>query len=80
MKISENIPISKLTTMRLGGNARYVIEVTSEEDVPEAYLFATKHNLPVYVLGSGSNIIGRDKGFNGVILVNQIHGMGVESE
>lgn len=77
MKISENIPISKLTTMRLGGNARYVIEVTSEEDVPEAYLFATKHNLPVYVLGSGSNIIGRDGGFNGVIIVNKIRGMGV---
>ena len=80
MKISENIPISKLTTMRLGGNARYVIEVTSEEDVPKAYLFATKHNLPVYVLGYGSNIIGRDGGFDGVIIVNKIKGMGVYAE
>ena len=80
MKISENIPISKLTTMRLGGNARYVIEVTSEEDVPEAYLFATEHNLPVYVLGYGSNIIGRDGGFDGVIIVNKIKGMGVYAE
>lgn len=80
MKIIENIPISKLTTMRLGGSARYVIEVTSEEDVAEAYLFATKHQLPVYVLGHGSNIIGRDGGFDGVIIVNKIKGMGVYAE
>ncbi len=80
MKIRENINISELTTMRLGGSARYVIDVETEDDVPKAYTFASEHSLPVYVLGSGSNIIGRDKGFNGVILVNQIHGMGVESE
>lgn len=80
MKIRENIPISTLTTMRLGGNARYVIDIEAEEDVPEAYKFADEHELPVYVLGSGSNIIGRDKGFNGVILVNKIRGMGIENE
>lgn len=80
MKIRENIAISNLTTMRLGGNARYVIDIESEEDVPAAYAFADEHELPFYVLGSGSNIIGRDKGFNGVILVNKIRGMGIESE
>lgn len=80
MKIRENIAISTLTTMRLGGNARYVIDIESEEDVPAAYAFADEHELPIYVLGSGSNIIGRDKGFNGVILVNKIRGMGIESE
>ena len=80
MKIRENIPISTLTTMRLGGNARYVIDIEAEEDVPEAYKFADEHSLPVYVLGSGSNIIGRDKGFDGVILVNKIRGMGIENE
>ena len=80
MKIRENIAISTLTTMRLGGNARYVIDIESEEDVPEAYAFADDKSLPVYVLGSGSNIIGRDNGFNGVILINKIRGMGIESE
>ena len=80
MKIRENIAISTLTTMRLGGNARYVIDIESEEDVPEAYAFADEHRLPIYILGSGSNIIGRDKGFNGIILVNKIRGMGIETE
>ena len=80
MKIRENIPIANITTMRLGGNARYVIDIESEEDVPEAYAFAAEHDLPVYVLGFGSNIIGRDKGFNGVILINKIKGMGIYQE
>ena len=80
MIIRENVKISSLTTMRLGGEARYVIEVETEDDVPEAYAFASEHQLPVYVLGLGSNIIGRDKGFNGVILVNRIKGMGIDSE
>ena len=77
MKIRENVPISELTTMRLGGAARYVIEVESEDEVEKAWAFAAEKELPVYVLGCGSNIIGRDGGFNGVILVNKIMGMGV---
>ena len=80
MKIRENIAISTLTTMRLGGKARYVIDVETEDDVPEAYAFADDKGLPVYVLGCGSNIIGRDGGFEGVILINKIRGMGVENE
>ncbi len=62
--------------MRLGGAARYVIDVEKTEDVAEAYAFAEEKNLPVYVLGCGSNIIGRDGGFDGVIIVNHLLGMG----
>lgn len=76
MKIRENVPIAKLTTMRLGGPARFVLEIEKESDVAEAYAFAKKHDLPVYVLGGGSNIIGRDGGYDGVILVNRLLGMG----
>ena len=75
MNIRENVPISELTTMRLGGNARYVIEVEEDKDLAEAYHFATEKGLPTYVLGGGSNVIGRDGGFNGVILVNKLRGI-----
>lgn len=74
MTIQENIPISTLTTMRLGGNARYVIDIEIPEDVKLAYDFASEKSLPVYILGGGSNIIGRDEGFDGVILVNKLKG------
>ena len=38
MKINENVKIKELTTMRLGGLARYVIELETVEDVEKAYL------------------------------------------
>ena len=75
MKIRENVPISTLTTMRLGGAAKYVIEIEEDKDLAEAYHFAQEKDLPTYILGGGSNVIGRDGGFDGVILVNKLHGI-----
>jgi UDP-N-acetylmuramate dehydrogenase len=78
--MQENIPISKLTTMRLGGPARYVQEITAPGHVAEAYEFAKNNGFPVYVLGHGSNVIGRDEGFNGLVLVNKLKGIEAVSE
>lgn len=75
MKIKENVPISTLTTMRLGGPARYVIEIEEKDDIPSAYEFAKSKNLPVFVLGGGANTIGHDEGFNGVIIKNDMKGI-----
>lgn len=72
MKIQENIPISSLTTMRLGGPARYVIDIEQESDIKEAYDFAKSHNLPVFILGGGANTIGHDEGFDGAIIRNAL--------
>ena len=74
MEIRENVPIGQLTTMRLGGEARYVISVKNLAELRQAYDFAHKKHLPVFVLGSGANIIGRDSGFKGVIIKNEITG------
>ncbi len=80
MKIRENIPISTLTTMRLGGDARFVIDIKNVDDIKEAYAFAEDKNLPVYVLGGGANTIGHDEGFDGVILVNKLRGIEILKE
>ena len=75
MKINENILISSLTTMRLGGPARYVVEVESYEDVAEAFGFARQFDLPTFALGYGANTIGHDEGFNGVVVINRMLGI-----
>ena len=75
MRVNENILISSLTTMRLGGPARYVLEIERPEEIPDAYGFAATYNLPTFVLGYGANTIGHDEGFNGVIIINRIHGI-----
>lgn len=72
MKMRENVPISEMTTMRLGGIARYVISVTTAEEVREAFAFARERALPTWVMGGGANTIGHDEGFPGVIILNEI--------
>lgn len=80
MKILENVPISELTTMRLGGKARYVFEVNELADIPEAYKFAAERKLPTWIMGGGANSIGRDEGFPGVIILNKLRGIEVLSQ
>ena len=80
MQIRENIPISELTTMRLGGAARYVIETTSSSEVIEAWDFAKTHNLPFWPMGGGANTIGHDEGFPGVIVLNRSKGIFLQTE
>ncbi len=77
MKIRENVPISELTTMRLGGPAKFVIEIESQDEVVEAFDFIHDKNLPFYILGDGANTIGHDEGFDGVIVMNKIKGVTV---
>ena len=75
MRINENILISSLTTMRLGGPARYVIEVEQPTEVPDAFNFARSYNLPIFMLGYGANTIGHDEGFGGTIIINRMRGI-----
>ena len=61
--------------MRLGGVARYVVEVEHPEEIPDAYGFAKQYQLPTFVLGYGANTLGHDEGFNGVIIINRMLGI-----
>ncbi len=80
MKIRENVPLSDLTTMRLGGPARFVLDVETEADIPAAFEFAKNHDLPFFILGSGANTIAHDEGFAGVIIRNAIIGIVLQSD
>ncbi len=71
----ENVPISDLTTMRLGGKARYVFDAKTPEDIKKLIDFAEQFSLPYWVMGGGANTIGRDGGFNGIIILNRIMGI-----
>jgi len=74
MKIYQNVPLSKHSTMRLGGNAAYLADINTKFEVGQAINWAKEHNLPVIMIGTGSNIVWKDEGFNGLVLVNKIMG------
>ena len=66
--IAENVSLAPLTTFRLGGPARFLAEATSLSDVQEAVAFARSRNLPLFVLGGGSNLVVADSGWPGLVL------------
>lgn len=72
MTIQQNVSLANHSTMRLGGIAAYLTEVTSRREVEEAVAWAEEHQLPLMMIGDGSNIIWKDEGFNGLIVVNKI--------
>lgn len=60
MNIQENVSLRGKTTMRIGGNAAYYAELNTKDDVDEAVAFAKEKNIPLVVLGGGSNTIFAD--------------------
>lgn len=72
MFILQNIPLNQYSTMRLGGLAAYLTEITESSDIKNALDWAKQANLPVIMIGEGSNIIWRDEGFPGLVMVNKI--------
>ncbi|MEK7659249.1 MAG: UDP-N-acetylmuramate dehydrogenase [Patescibacteria group bacterium] len=70
--------LKKLTTMKIGGPAKYLINVRSEEDLMTAMGWAKKIGIKWYVIGDGSNLIPDDKGFDGLIIRNEIQNLEVK--
>jgi len=68
LKILQNIPLAPLTTLQVGGPARFFVEACTESDVREAIAYATDCHLPLFVLGGGSNLVISDAGWPGLAL------------
>lgn len=80
MDVMTNISLKQYTTMKLGGEARYMATADSASDIVSLYRNARKENLPIFVLGGGSNVITHDEVFEGIVLLNKIKGFEVISE
>lgn len=79
MYILENVPLSGYSTMRVGGPARYLADVQSVSEIPEYVAWAIEKRVPLLMIGGGSNIIWRDEGFTGLVLVNKLKKFEVSS-
>ena len=75
MTIQENVPLAPLTTLQVGGAARYFAELKREDDVREAAQFAKTRDLPLCVLGGGSNLVIADSGWPGLVIRIAIGGI-----
>lgn len=68
--VREGEAMARHTTFGIGGPADLYIKVTDAEQLVAAFVTARRHGLPVFVLGSGSNILVSDRGIRGVVIEN----------
>lgn len=80
MEIIKNISLAELTTMKVGGRAAFCTAVKSDQEIYDALDFAKAENIPVYIIGGGSNSIARDETYPGLIVKNLIKGFEIISD
>ncbi|MFH1736723.1 MAG: UDP-N-acetylmuramate dehydrogenase [Actinomycetota bacterium] len=68
IKALKNEPLSMHTTWQIGGPASLFAQVTDTDELIETLAEAEKRNLPVFVIGNGSNLLVADKGFKGLVI------------
>ena len=75
MEFVENVPLAPHTTFKIGGPAKWFAEAANEHDIVEAVAFIRARNLPLFVLGGGSNLLVSDAGFPGLVLRIALRGI-----
>src|SRR6202790_785535 len=75
MLLEENVSLAPLTTFRLGGPARFFVEATSVGEAQQAVALARSKDLPLFILGGGSNLLVADSGWPGLVLKVGITGI-----
>ncbi len=75
LAIREDVSLASLTTIGLGGSARFFASCATPDECRSALDFAREHSVPVMVLGGGSNVVFSDEGYPGLILRVEIPGL-----
>lgn len=66
--IKLNEPMSKHTSFRVGGNADVYIIVQNKENLIEVLKIAKEYNLPITIVGNGTNLLVKDNGIRGLVI------------
>ncbi|HVE72845.1 MAG TPA: UDP-N-acetylmuramate dehydrogenase [Thermoanaerobaculia bacterium] len=78
MNLQENVSLAPLTTIGIGGPARFFFRATTVDELRDALAWAGDR--PVFLLGGGSNLLISDTGFDGLVIHLDLRGITVESE
>lgn len=79
-RILFNEPMKKHSTFKIGGPAECLIKVENKEELKEILNVVNKNNIPLTILGNGSNILVSDKGIPGITIIIKIEGLKISEE
>ena len=77
--ILKNEPMKKHTSFKIGGNAEMFIKAKDIKEIREVLQIAKDNNIPLTVIGNGSNILVKDNGIDGIVLKVEIDGIEIEN-
>lgn len=82
-RLQENVSLSGYTTLKIGGPASYLIEVSDPEELKEVLRLASlvqDGGIPYLLIGGGSNLLISDAGFDGLVIKYQGKGVSVKGK
>lgn len=80
VRIERDYPLSKLTTLGVGGPADWAAFCRRAEEVEEVVELCRRKRIDYFVLGGGSNVVASDRGFRGLVVVNQVADFAADNE
>jgi UDP-N-acetylmuramate dehydrogenase len=76
----EDVPLAPLTTLGVGGAARYLARCRDQDELCGALVGARQRDLKTFVLGGGSNLLVADRGFDGLVVTVDDKSLVVDNE
>lgn len=67
-KFKTGVSLSRHTTFKIGGEAKYFLSVADRQELQEAIAWCQTHYVPFFILGGGSNVLVDDAGFDGLVI------------
>jgi len=76
MNFQENVFLKNYSNYKIGGPAKFFVEISSVEELKKALELAKSNALDrIAILGGGTNVLINDEGFNGLVIYNKIGGI-----
>ena len=79
-KIIYNEPMKKHTSFKIGGNADFFVSVKTIEELKQALFYAKQKQIPITIIGNGTNILVSDSGIRGIVIKIDIQHFDIEEE
>lgn len=73
-----NEPMSKHTSFKTGGNARFFVNAYSVNEIKDVLKIVKENKIPLFILGNGTNLLVKDEGFDGIVLQIKLDNIKIE--
>lgn len=78
--ILKNEAMSKHTSFKIGGSADILVKAKAIQDIKATLEYCKRENIPLYVMGNGSNVLVKDNGIRGIVLGVDINDINIEEK